>query len=211
MQVRNSCSSENLCRPLVGYISSQLSFVRTPFGQPDRVLTSCLDCIWAIQYSLASFAALLNAIPATKRHVKPRLRAFIEMFAPEITTVSRLIPSRAASLTIVTAFSLTVLALSIWNIEALLMRNVTGHARAADDGWTFGQVAALILLVGPLFTFMRVLRASMLSKDGEDGGGQRNKLRRAGPDYPQSNVQMFEDPFRLAIITVRIHSADHSS
>ena len=38
------------------------------------------------------------------------------------------------------------------------MRNLTGPTRDAESDWTFGQTSAIILLVGPGFTFMRLLR-----------------------------------------------------
>ncbi|THH07245.1 hypothetical protein EW145_g3512 [Phellinidium pouzarii] len=86
------------------------------------------------------------------------------------------IPSRTAALMTVSIFNIIMLALSIWTVETLLIRNVTGMSRAEDSSWTFGQISALILLLGPLFTFARVVRSLIWSSHGTYGGNNQGNI-----------------------------------
>ena len=66
-----------------------------------------------------------------------------------------------------------MLAISIWSVEELLGRNISGASRSSDSQWTFGQIAALILLAGPLFTFARAMRAVILGETVIRSGSQQ--------------------------------------
>lgn len=66
-----------------------------------------------------------------------------------------------------------MIAISIWSVEELLHRNISGASRAEDNQWTFGQIAAMILLAGPLFTFGRVMRATFWGETIIRSGSQQ--------------------------------------
>lgn len=68
------------------------------------------------------------------------------------------LPSSTVTQVCVTIFNLLALGLGIWSVESLLLRNEASQTRGAESEWTFGQISATILLVGPGFTFMRLLR-----------------------------------------------------
>ena len=123
---------------------------------------------------LAALAALLNAIPPARRRAVRRLNRLFIIASPELTSISTYIPSRNLALALITIFNVLVLALSIWSVEVLLNRNISGTSRVEDDQWTFGQIAALILLVGPLFTFARLLRRVIWGTGRDDYVGRRN-------------------------------------
>lgn len=67
------------------------------------------------------------------------------------------VPSPSLSISVITASNLFFVILSIWTVEGLLSRNMRGMANAVDNQWTFGQIAALILLIGPVFSFGRLV------------------------------------------------------
>ena len=68
------------------------------------------------------------------------------------------LPQSTTTLVCVTIFNLLALGLGIWSVESLLLRNEASQTRGAESQWTFGQISAIILLVGPGFTFVRLLR-----------------------------------------------------
>ena len=68
------------------------------------------------------------------------------------------LPSSTLTQVCVNTFNLLSLGLGIWSVESLLRRNEASQTRGAESQWTFGQISAIILLVGPGFTFVRLLR-----------------------------------------------------
>lgn len=125
-------------------------------------------------FLFAALAAVLNTIPPARRRAIRRLDRLFVIFSPEVTSISTYIPSKTLALALVTIFNLLVLALSIWSVEVLLSRNVQGISRAEDEQWTFGQLAALILLVGPLFTFARLIRRTVWGRRSGDYVGRQD-------------------------------------
>ena len=95
--------------------------------------------------------------------------------------INTYLSTRHGVLIFVTIFNLAVLAYGIWGVETLLIRNITGPTRDAESDWTFGQLSATILLVGPGFTFMRLLRWRFL---GVSEGGVRGTDREGMPLAP---------------------------
>ncbi|KAH8115132.1 hypothetical protein DFH11DRAFT_1591663 [Phellopilus nigrolimitatus] len=160
-----------------------------------RFFIIALFSIWGFMFVIASFAAILNAILPARRGAIIRLDKLYALFAPQITSISTYIPSRTRALILVTVFNVVMLALSIWSIEALLIRNVTGVSRAEDSSWTFGQISALILLVGPVFTLARLIRFLIWGRRSIFNDGRENASPRTGapaeiPDLPdEKNVR----------------------
>ena len=71
-------------------------------------------------------------------------------------------PPRPISVVFITLYNLSVIALSIWTVEAMLIRNETETTRVLEDEWTLGQISAMILLATPMFTFAKILKSRFL-------------------------------------------------
>ncbi|KAI5117100.1 hypothetical protein M0805_009727 [Coniferiporia weirii] len=150
-----------------------------------RTFVLVIYSIWGLLFLVATVAAIVDALPWTRRASKSLDRLHV-LLSPTTTDIEVYVPSRVA-LVVITVFNMLMLALSIWSIESLLIRNVTGAARAEDASWTFGQIAALILLAGPLFTFARVIRSLIWTKNGTYGAGdQKVPIRTGAPVGVQS-------------------------
>ena len=114
-----------------------------------------LDAVWGLLFLIAAFGSLVGSIRTY------RMTHSHHPSSSHPKNASRLnlyLPSSKLTLLLVTIFNLLSLALGIWSVESLLRRNQTNTTRGAESQWTFGQISAIILPVGPLFTFARLLR-----------------------------------------------------
>lgn len=111
----------------------------------------------AILFIPASAASLLLAIPPTRRRAIHGLDAVSNFLYSKLWIV----PSRPVSLLFITIYNLLVIALSIWTVEAMLIRNETERVHGEEDEWTLGQIAAMILLATPAFTLAKILKSRM--------------------------------------------------
>jgi hypothetical protein len=121
-----------------------------------------LDSVWGVMFLLAALTSLFYAITTFfNRHGIPNKLRY---------RINKHLPSTLRTLIFVTIFNLGALALSIWSIESLLLTNTNSTVRQSESLWTFGQISATILLVGPLFTFVRLLRMRFFPSRTGNGG-----------------------------------------
>ncbi|EJD04684.1 uncharacterized protein FOMMEDRAFT_153756 [Fomitiporia mediterranea MF3/22] len=143
-----------------------------------RIFVLVLYSMWGVLFLVSAAASLVRAIPSLHNRAHRHLS-----FTRKLVVY---LPSNAQSLVLVTIFNLAMLAYSIWSVESLLLRNVTGTSSTDESSWTFGQISAIILLVGPLFTFARLLRIRFFGPghvSGTDREGMpltTHRTRRAG-------------------------------
>lgn len=158
------------------YVTLCLLFVRVvPFSSKCRTHSE-VDAVWALVFLLAAIIAAIDAFPPTRRLLLPHLS---RLSSHRLSSVALSRPPNARpeprrpTLALVTLFNVMMIAISIWSVEELLHRNISGASRAEDNQWTFGQIAAMILLAGPLFTFGRVMRATFWGETIIRSGSQQ--------------------------------------
>ncbi|PAV15575.1 hypothetical protein PNOK_0843300 [Pyrrhoderma noxium] len=146
-----------------------------------RIFVLVLYSVWGVMFIMAALASTLKS-SLLRRIIHPSQ-------VLERTPRIRVLRS-TQMLVLVTTFNLLSLALGIWHVETLLIRNETQSVLGDENSWTFGQIAAIILLAGPLFTFIRLLRLRLGLCMG-NGNGDLGNDREGMPIrsfQPQANV-----------------------
>lgn len=145
------------------------------------LLLSNTDSVWGVMFIMAAIAST---------HKSSLLRRIIHPSQVLERTPRIRVLRSTQMLVLVTTFNLLSLALGIWHVETLLIRNETQSVLGDENSWTFGQIAAIILLAGPLFTFIRLLRLRLglcMGNGNEDLGNDREGMP-IRSFQPQANV-----------------------
>ncbi|KLO05083.1 hypothetical protein SCHPADRAFT_1003064 [Schizopora paradoxa] len=117
---------------------------------PVRFFVIGVYVAWGFAYIIAACASIISLIPYLRRRAEKEIDHLCETFSVQFSAISAYTTSPPHITFLVTLYNLLAVALSIWTFESMLRRN---ESRAAltddDDGWTLGQISALLLLGSP--------------------------------------------------------------
>ncbi|KAL5478683.1 hypothetical protein ACEPAI_1960 [Sanghuangporus weigelae] len=165
-----------------------------------RTLVLVLYSIWALMFLCAAAVAIIRGTSRRSRAYSRQLdrspSSSTTRDLRDLRHINTYLSTRYGMLVFVTCFNLLVLAYGIWGVETLLMRNVTGQSRNVESSWTFGQLSAIILLVGPGFTFMRLLRFRFFGSTGVTGTDREGMPLTSPRAEPSASAERMDEKGR---------------